>query len=272
MSDLLSPTYGGSLVPKNSFFELLGDHVRRYLWVSDFVKERTVLDIGCGHGYGSYYLAANAKAKSVVGIDTDVKAIEFARSNYKLPNLEFHFVDVEKKEDHPLNGHIFQSIISFEVIEHLRNGENLLEFAKMLMTADGEFYISTPNKLYTEQTYRNGRPIPSFHIKEYYPHELEKLLSKHFNIGGIYVEYDVNGYDQDLAHTLSISSSVPIPNIIRKIAPEFLKITYYKTKGLTYRNNHGTYSKYVIEEVHSHNEVGKDKAVQIFKLVRKKRS
>jgi hypothetical protein len=46
-------TKGGSIKPSvSSFFGLEGDHVRRYLWVSDFARDKSVIDVSCGRGYG----------------------------------------------------------------------------------------------------------------------------------------------------------------------------------------------------------------------------
>ncbi len=221
-----------------------------------------MLDVGCGHGYGSYYLATEF-ARSVVGIDTDDRAIEYARSHYSLQNLEFQLVDAEGDS---FLEHKFQRIISFEVVEHLRNPEEFFNFVKVSMAHDGEFYLSTPNRLYTEQMYKNGRSMNPFHFKEYYPKELNELLSKYFKVIGIFIEYEISGYDQRRVQTLKTSQSDPIPSILRRVTPESLKALYFKARGLDFHSNRGRFSDYVIEEVQNIEDITREKPVQLFRL------
>lgn len=50
-------------------------------------KEHTVLDLGCKYGNLSYSISQ--KAKKVVGVDFDTKAIEIAKKTYQGDNLQF---------------------------------------------------------------------------------------------------------------------------------------------------------------------------------------
>jgi 2-polyprenyl-3-methyl-5-hydroxy-6-metoxy-1,4-benzoquinol methylase len=43
------------------------EHYHRYATVLDVVKEKNVLDVACGEGYGSFFMAE--VAASVVGVD-----------------------------------------------------------------------------------------------------------------------------------------------------------------------------------------------------------
>jgi methylase of polypeptide subunit release factors len=48
------------------------------------LKEGTiVLDAGCGSGYGTHFLAKNAKIKAIVGIDISPRAISFANKHFR---------------------------------------------------------------------------------------------------------------------------------------------------------------------------------------------
>jgi 2-polyprenyl-3-methyl-5-hydroxy-6-metoxy-1,4-benzoquinol methylase len=49
--------------------EAMIEHLHRYAIARDYVKDKIVLDIACGEGYGSNLLAENATA--VTGIDID---------------------------------------------------------------------------------------------------------------------------------------------------------------------------------------------------------
>ena len=56
------------------------EHMHRYLFAANFVSNKTVLDISCGEGYGSYILAQ--KAKSVIGCDIDEDIVKKAKQKY----------------------------------------------------------------------------------------------------------------------------------------------------------------------------------------------
>jgi glycosyltransferase involved in cell wall biosynthesis/ubiquinone/menaquinone biosynthesis C-methylase UbiE len=158
-----------------SQFEISYEHWHRYLYASNFVKNRVVLDIACGEGYGSYLLSK--QAKSVVGVDIDSMTIEYAKNNYITSNLSFITGSASKIpiSDH----HCFDIIVSFETIEHLSE-EDQFEFLseiKRLLKKDGIFIVSTPNKLiYSDiPKYQN-----EFHLKEFYFSEFETFLNKSF--------------------------------------------------------------------------------------------
>src|SRR5262249_16953249 len=63
------------------------EHWHRYLYASQFVAGKEVLDVASGEGYGSDLLAR--AAKHVVGVDADPEAVRHAGSKYLRPNLEF---------------------------------------------------------------------------------------------------------------------------------------------------------------------------------------
>ncbi|HEY1869765.1 MAG TPA: class I SAM-dependent methyltransferase, partial [Chitinophagaceae bacterium] len=72
--------------------ELLNDetafeHFHRYHHVLELAKDKIVLDIACGEGYGTAILAE--KAKKVYGVDIDKICIEHAKQKYQNNNLEF---------------------------------------------------------------------------------------------------------------------------------------------------------------------------------------
>ena len=67
--------------------EISYEHWHRYLYASQFVKDKMVLDIACGEGYGAFLLSKDAKR--VVGIDISSEAVSHASSRYLQENLEF---------------------------------------------------------------------------------------------------------------------------------------------------------------------------------------
>ncbi|HMD13369.1 MAG TPA: class I SAM-dependent methyltransferase, partial [Bacteroidota bacterium] len=57
------------------------EQYHRYLYASRFVRNKRVLEIGCGEGYGTAFLSLNAA--DVLGIDPDESAISGARCKYQ---------------------------------------------------------------------------------------------------------------------------------------------------------------------------------------------
>ena len=149
------------------------EHLHRYRFAKEFVRNKKVLDLACGEGYGSFILAEDAM--EVIGIDIDGTTIRHAHVKYNRENLKYlrgSITDVPIKK-----GKIFDVIVCFEALEHIEGHERLISEAKRLIKDDGIFIISTPNKyLYSDVTkYQNP-----FHLKELYLDELKSLLSKYF--------------------------------------------------------------------------------------------
>lgn len=147
------------------------EHLIRYLFASQFTKNKVVLDAGSGAGYGSHILSKYGQAKKVFGIDTSSEAINYAKNKYGFKNISFKINDIEKLEI--ISDASIQVGVSFEVIEHIRNQTQFLEQIVRVLKTNGIFIVSTPNKY----TYPPGN---EFHIKELYPEEFYKLLKKYF--------------------------------------------------------------------------------------------
>src|SRR5690242_16503908 len=68
--------------------EIRHEHLHRYAWCSRLVRDKDVLDIACGEGYGSAMLAR--LARSVTGVDIALDAVQHATERYHdIPGLRF---------------------------------------------------------------------------------------------------------------------------------------------------------------------------------------
>ena len=160
-------------VDHTSLFE---EHMARYYWAGQFVRGQRVLDLGCGTGYGSYYLSQQG-ARLVVGSDVDGQAIAYAAAHYHAPNLCFVQNDAQRV---PLSGQTFDLVVSFEVIEHLPQVNDYLAGLRTVLTAQGWLIGSTPNRLVFSPD--SERPHNRFHWQEYSPAQLEELLKSVFEV------------------------------------------------------------------------------------------
>ena len=152
------------------------EHLHRYKFAKEFVEDKTVLDLACGEGYGSFLMAD--VAKKVVGVDIDKETIEHASLKYSKNNLEFV---VGSMTDIPLPGEkLFDVIICFEAIEHIREHDELMKEIKRLLKESGILVISTPNTyIYSRKNSPDIFQNP-FHLKEMGFKEFGEVLKNNF--------------------------------------------------------------------------------------------
>jgi SAM-dependent methyltransferase len=148
------------------------EHLHRYAWVSGMVRNKRVLDLASGEGYGSDMLARHAS--SVVGVEIDSKAVVHAVRRYRAPNVNFVQASITQV---PLEKETFDVIVCFEAIEHIREHDELLAEVKRLLKPDGLFAVSTPNKAAYRSETDGGNP---FHVKELSFEEFDGLLKSRF--------------------------------------------------------------------------------------------
>lgn len=155
-----------------------GTNSARYYFARKYCKGKKVVDIGCGQGYGSSILSP--LAKSILGLDYNQDAINYASKNYKHKNLRFSvgdFVQFKGKEK-------FDVVVAFEVIEHIYEDENFLKNICTILNGNSLVLISTPNKL-IHSPHTDTPPNP-YHVREYTPPQLKELLKKFFNEVDLY--------------------------------------------------------------------------------------
>jgi 2-polyprenyl-3-methyl-5-hydroxy-6-metoxy-1,4-benzoquinol methylase len=150
---------------------LFAEHLARYRFAAKYVAGGRVLDIACGSGYGTALLR-EAGAREVVGVDVDPEAIAYARSRYEGKGVTFLAGDATSP---PVEG-LFDLIVSFETIEHLRDPVRFCRACRERLQPGGLFIVSTP--------WRTGppgqRPKNPFHVREWRPDEFRTLLEPFF--------------------------------------------------------------------------------------------
>ena len=148
------------------------EHRHRYNIVRDLAKNKRVLDVASGEGYGSYQLATTAS--HVLGVDISSEAISEAKLKYKKKNLNF---EAASCLDIPAETNSIDLVVSFETIEHISEHEQMLLEIDRVLVSDGVLVISSPDKKH----YSDLRSFENhFHIKELYRDEFYKLLQNHF--------------------------------------------------------------------------------------------
>lgn len=148
------------------------EHVHRYLLAREYARDKDVLDIACGEGYGSAILAETAR--SVVGVDLATEAVKHAAIRYRRDKVGFKQGSCAQI---PLNDDSIDLVVSFETIEHHDEHRRMLAEIKRVLRPDGVLIISSPDKKEYSilPNYRNP-----FHVRELFKEEFEDLIRAYF--------------------------------------------------------------------------------------------
>jgi SAM-dependent methyltransferase len=158
------------IIPDETEPGVVALHLKRYAFAEPWCTGRDVLDVACGAGYGTAALAD--AARSVVGGDIDEGAIAYAARRYARPNVRFEVVDAQS---FPYAAASFDTVCSFETIEHLDRPEALVREAARVLRPDGTWLVSTPQADETTHT-----PANPYHRVEFARGDFLTLLEQGF--------------------------------------------------------------------------------------------
>ena len=148
-------------------------HVARYEWARGYCANKRVLDAACGNGYGSRILNKNGRA---VGADLAPEAIADGLS--QLSEAPLLIADTTRL---PFASAQFEVFVSFETIEHVRDDDAYVAEARRVLADGGWFFCSTPNRrLVNPGNTIHDAPFNRYHVREYDPDELRRLLERRF--------------------------------------------------------------------------------------------
>ena len=109
-----------------------------YSQIWDRVEEKRVLEVGFGTGAG--VLQYSQDAESVVAIEIDKAAVEFAMKVFPLHNVCWWVQDLLTYEVGA-----FDYIVMIEVLEHIADYEKALERVHDLLVPGGKALLTVPN-------------------------------------------------------------------------------------------------------------------------------
>lgn len=181
MTDSL-PLTGERTVPgiphENYWFQR---HVVAYRFALARCAGLSVMDAGCGEGYGAAMLSE--RASRVTGVELVPDVVAHARAAYpaeRHPTVEFVEADLCRL---PLPDGSFDSVVSFQVIEHLPDIGGYLDEIHRVLRPGGEFLCATPNRL--TFTPDSATPVNPFHVKEFTAGELAECLGSRFRVKAV---------------------------------------------------------------------------------------
>jgi SAM-dependent methyltransferase len=149
------------------------EHLHRYFIARHYCRDKDVLDIASGEGYGSAYLAQ--VARSVVGFEINADAVAHASESYKYSNLRFSVGDARKID---LLSSSVDVAVSFETLEHFYDQEEFLSEIARVLRPGGLFIISTPEQEVYSTAFSPANP---YHVRELTRNQFGDLLHRFFS-------------------------------------------------------------------------------------------
>ena len=129
---------GETVTPTGAADQFWREHASRYRFAGLFATGASVLDVGCGIGYGTEIMAQSAKY--TVGLDESSESIEHTRTHSSHADYLCGSTTA-----FPVASGAFDLVTAFEVIKHVEGRESLLREALRVLTPDGVFLVSMSN-------------------------------------------------------------------------------------------------------------------------------
>jgi len=180
----MSKNYYSELYDKNyflgkkSFFYKFGYKDSIKVWKSrldiilKYKKKGKLLDVGCAFGY---MLIPLSKYFRVYGFDCSEYAVNIAKKNVKEGVFKVH----NAEESFPFRSNFFDVVTCFDVIEHLRNNDRLIENIFDVLKERGILFLTTPNYNLPRKLLYHFPDKMEYHISLYHINEVINLLKKH---------------------------------------------------------------------------------------------
>ena len=150
----------------------------RYKFASKILQDKNkIIDIGCGHGFGSAFLSSSIKNR-LTAVDIDEDLVKYSRDTHFKSNIEFKSFNLLDYDHSYIEK--FDGICSMDVIEHFDYDkiDNVIKQYANLLEKGGVAVIGTPNKnsnKYASQRRKDSHPF-EFDYKDY-----KDKLSKSFS-------------------------------------------------------------------------------------------
>lgn len=101
-----------------------------------------VLDVGCGNGWMSHYLAKNLPQAHILGVDVNLTELEQAVRVFQRPNLQYAFADLEADI---LPEQQFDLVLFAGAFQYFQAPEKVLSAARRVLKPGGLVHIIDTN-------------------------------------------------------------------------------------------------------------------------------
>jgi len=188
---------------------------KAYVVAKEYIRG-DVLEVGCGEGRGVSTLLQHANSFTAVDKIKDI--IESLQRKY--PSGKFISMNIP-----PLGGlkdNTYDSIVSFQVIEHIKDDLLFLKEIHRVLKPGGIALLTTPNRKMSLS--RNP-----WHIREYLPKELSFLAAgifKDVQMKGISGNEKVMGYYEENRKSVNRITRFDILNLQYHLPAAMLRVPY----------------------------------------------
>jgi SAM-dependent methyltransferase len=142
-------------------------HEAAYVALLPSCAGATVLEAGCGEGYGAALIAQ--RAERVLAVDYDEPTVAHVGRRYpRLGTIRGNLAFL------PVASSTVDVVANFQVIEHLWDQGGFLAECHRVLRPGGRLMVTTPNRL--TFTPDSDTPLNPYHTRELAPAELDSLL------------------------------------------------------------------------------------------------
>lgn len=147
-------------------------HLAVYEWiVRRGLAQGTVIEAGCGEGYGADLLST--AGATVIALDYDEPVVSHVGRTY--PQVDARLANLESL---PLPDQAADHAVSLQVIEHLWDLPAFLRDCHRVIRPDGSIVVSTPNRVsFSPGVGRGQKPTNPFHVEEFDAQQVHELLA-----------------------------------------------------------------------------------------------
>lgn len=142
------------------------------------LKDKVVLDIGCGFGWHCKYVSEKG-AKKVIGIDISENMLTKAKQINNLSNIEYKRCAIE---DYEYPKETFDLVISSLALHYVESFEEIVKKVKYTLKENGIFIFSVEHPIFTangteDWNYTNKGEILNWPVDTYFQ---ERLIHSNF--------------------------------------------------------------------------------------------
>lgn len=156
-----------------------------YRALQPIVRQRSVLEAGCGLGFGAAFLSETAQ--TVIATDKVLDHVRFGEQVFKArKNLGWLPWDITSEDCSLVERDKPDVVICIEVIEHISDWRTALKNLKSALRADSMLFISSPNRNHEEFAANQDRPLNPHHVREWTGQEFFDAVSSEFSLVSLY--------------------------------------------------------------------------------------
>jgi ubiquinone/menaquinone biosynthesis C-methylase UbiE len=228
---------------------------KAYVVAEAYVKG-DVLEVGCGEGRGVALLMPHAS--TFTAVDKIKPVID--ELQHKFPTGKFMSMNIPPLSGLPDN--TYDSIVSFQVIEHIQDDFLFLKEIHRVLKPGGIALLTTPNR-------RMSLSRNPWHIREYLPAELTALAKKifaHVEMKGITGNEKVMTYYQENKRSVERITRFDIFNLQYRL-PAFILRMPYEILNRWNRNKLQSTDNRLVMNIHHEDYVVVDDATEALDLL-----